>query len=102
MIAGAVIDADGKPVRRRRLVVVASRFRWLHRDSDKPASELLGRGRCDERGQFRIELAGEPESDEGRVVLVATCAQPRLRGQGVDRPEHDDRRADASCSPSSP
>ena len=60
------------------MVVVASRFRWRYRMSDRSGRrELLGRGRCDEQGKFRIELSGEPESDEGRVILVATA-----RGHG--------------------
>jgi beta-lactamase regulating signal transducer with metallopeptidase domain/protocatechuate 3,4-dioxygenase beta subunit len=73
VVSGQVVGPDGKPHGGAEVVVVASRFRWRYRDSDKPAAELLGRGRCDEQGRFRIELAGEPASDEGRVILVATA-----------------------------
>ena len=74
VLSGRVVGTDGKPCEGTEVVVVASRFRWLFRLSDKPSSELLGRGRCDEQGGFRIELSGMPESDEGRVVLVATAS----------------------------
>ena len=73
VVSGQVVGPDGKPLEGAEVVVVASRFRWRTQGSDKPAAELLGRGRCDEQGRFRIELSGEPESDEGRVVLVATA-----------------------------
>ena len=73
VISGQIVGPDGKPHEGAEVVVVASRFRWRFRDADKPTAELLGRGRCDEQGRFRIELTGEPASDEGRVVLVATA-----------------------------
>ena len=65
--------ADGKPLAGADVVVVASRLRWRYRRSDKPAAQLLGRGRSDDQGRFRIELAGEPASGEGRVVIVAVA-----------------------------
>jgi RNA polymerase sigma factor (sigma-70 family) len=71
VVRGQVVGPNGKPHEGAEVVVVASRFRWRSRQSDKPTTELLGRGRCDGQGRFRIELSGEPESDEGRVVLVA-------------------------------
>jgi beta-lactamase regulating signal transducer with metallopeptidase domain len=73
VLTGRVIRTDGKPCPGTEVVVVASKFRWIYRYSDESSSELLGRGRCDEQGNFRIELSGEPKSDEGRVVLVATA-----------------------------
>ena len=73
VVSGQVVGPDGKPHAGAEVVVVASRLRWRFRDADKPSAQLLGRGRCDPQGQFRIELSGEPESDEGRVVLVATA-----------------------------
>jgi len=73
VVSGQVVGPNGKPLEGAALVVVTSRFRRRFKESDKPAAQLLGRGRSDDQGRFRIELAGQPESDEGRVVLVATA-----------------------------
>jgi beta-lactamase regulating signal transducer with metallopeptidase domain/protocatechuate 3,4-dioxygenase beta subunit len=73
VLSGQVVGTNGKPCTGAEVVVVASRFRWRYASSDKPAAELLGHGQSDEQGRFRIELAGEPESDEGRVILAATA-----------------------------
>jgi beta-lactamase regulating signal transducer with metallopeptidase domain len=80
VVSGQVVGPNGKPQEGAEVVVVAS---WEHvNSSDKvPAAELLGHGRCDEQGRFRIELAGEPNSDEGRVVLFATALNRGLMGR---------------------
>jgi beta-lactamase regulating signal transducer with metallopeptidase domain len=74
VLAGQVVGADGKPCEGVEVVVVESRFRRPYRTSGRWESQLLGRGHCDGKGNFRIELSGMPESDEGRVVLVATVS----------------------------
>jgi hypothetical protein len=72
VVSGQVVGPEGKPIDGADVVVAVSRFWSRYLDSDAKA-ELLGRGRSEAQGRFRIELAREPESDEGQVVLVATA-----------------------------
>jgi beta-lactamase regulating signal transducer with metallopeptidase domain len=71
VVSGQVVGPSGKPLDAAEVVVVASRSRWRNGEFVKPTAQLLGRSRCDDRGQFRIGLTSEPESDEGPVILVA-------------------------------
>jgi beta-lactamase regulating signal transducer with metallopeptidase domain len=73
VVRGQVVGPDGKPHAGAEVVVIASRPRWDYGPFDEPAAEVLGRGRSDEQGRFRIELTAEPEVDEGQVVLVAAA-----------------------------
>jgi beta-lactamase regulating signal transducer with metallopeptidase domain len=73
VVSGQVVGPDGKPRAGAELAVVGSRPRWRYGPLGKPAAELLGHGRCDEQGRFRIELSGEVEGDESETLLVATA-----------------------------
>ena len=75
VLSGQVVGPNGKPLEGAEVVVLASRLWWRNTASAKTAPQSLGRGRCNDRGRFRVELTrdGMPEPGEGRVVLVATA-----------------------------
>ena len=85
VVSGQVVGSDGKPLQGADVVVIASRYQWGYIDSK---DHLLGRGRSDGQGRFRVELRALPESDQGQVTLVVTA-----RGHGYLARELDELNA---------
>ena len=71
VVSGQVVGSDGKPLEGADVVVIASRYLWRYSDSK---DQLLGRGRSDKDGRFRVELNALPESEQARVTVVVTGA----------------------------
>ncbi len=98
VVSGQVVGSDGKPLEGADVVVIASRYQWRYSDSK---DQLLGRGRSDEQGRFRVELSGRPESERGQGHSRGHGARIRLRSQGACRTECRDRRAYCGWIPNS-
>ncbi len=78
MVSGQVVGSDGKSaVEGADVVVLLSRLASQYPFKDPAKAEVLGRGRSDARGQFRVEMADVKVTSDDSLLLAATA-----RGSG--------------------
>jgi RNA polymerase sigma factor (sigma-70 family) len=84
-VTGRVLDADGKPLAGAEVAVMA-RPRVPHRGGDLSSGkpEVLGRGRADAQGRFRLTVPRTSSARFQSVTLVAGAAEYGLGWHDLD------------------